>query len=76
MVRSVRLNYYMEDDKSLEEFYGLSDDTKPTDGIATGSVFFEVDTSAIFIYDEENSTWYEIGAENSDSDIIEETGVE
>ena len=35
----------------------LSGDTKPTVGIANGSVLIELDTSTLYIYDEENSTW-------------------
>lgn len=43
------------------EYAGLSSDTKPTEGVSTGSVFLEVDTSAVYVYDSENSTWRELG---------------
>ena len=43
------------------EFAGLSTDTKPTEEVATGSVFLEVDTSKVYFYDESTSTWLEAG---------------
>ena len=50
-------------DKSyiLTELRGLSTDSKPTqietDLIENGSVFIEIDTQDVFIYDGENETW-------------------
>ena len=41
------------------EFAGLSTDTKPTNGIATGSLFHEVDTTKVFAYDEAGEEWVE-----------------
>lgn len=39
----------------------LSDDTKPTGNIATGSKMLEVDTGDVYAYDEEaGGTWYVI----------------
>ena len=32
------------------EFSGLSSDTKPTDKVATGSIFVEVDTGKVFFF--------------------------
>ena len=43
-----------------DEYAGLSTDTKPTDGVANGSVFLEIDTNKTYIYDEQNATWHEI----------------
>ena len=48
--------------KYLFELVGLSTDEKPIgkfDGqpIKNGSLFFEMDTSNSFLYDEENSIW-------------------
>lgn len=40
-------------------YYGLSTDQKPTEGIANGSVFIEMDTGKIYFYDLENTTWRE-----------------
>ena len=39
------------------EAAGLSTDKKPTENIATGSVFFEVDTSNAYFFDEESGEW-------------------
>ena len=43
------------------EAAGLSTDTKPTDSIITGSLFFEVDTGKIYAFDEVSAEWTEIG---------------
>lgn len=43
-------------------YYGLSTDTKPTDGVGNGSAFLEMDTGKIYFYDVENTTWREWGA--------------
>ena len=39
------------------EFRGLSTDTKPVDGVGNGSIFLELDTFKVFMFDEENKTW-------------------
>lgn len=36
-----------------------SSDTKPTDGVATGSVLIEVDTGKVFFYNGDTSAWVE-----------------
>lgn len=46
------------------EFFGLSKDEKPTgevNGIkvTNGSVFIEIDTKKIYMFDEENQKWIE-----------------
>lgn len=46
------------------EFFGLSTDEKPTDEvedikITNGSVFIEMDTKKIFMFDEEHKIWFE-----------------
>lgn len=51
--------------KCLYQFAGLSTDTKPTvtfNGslIMNGSVFFAIDTTTAYMYDEQNSTWREL----------------
>ena len=46
------ITYYSE--KTIE-LRGLSTDVKPTDYICNGSVFFEMDTSKAFVFNEENS---------------------
>lgn len=47
-----------------QEFFGLSTDNKPTNKfngikVTNGSVFVEIDTKKVFIFDEENHTWFE-----------------
>lgn len=73
MIRSKRVNGY-SDNAVLSEFYGLSTDTKPTENVATGSVFTEVDTGKTFLYDEESEDWTEVesgsgGGGGGDSDF-------
>lgn len=41
------------------EFYGLSTDNKPTDGVVNASVFYEMDTGTVFMFDEEHKVWLE-----------------
>lgn len=41
----------------ITEYDGLSTDTKPTDDVRNGSVFVEMDTGLVYLYDKENSTW-------------------
>ena len=42
----------------LSEIYGLSTDTKPLD-VKNASVFYEMDTGKIFLFDEANKKWLE-----------------
>lgn len=46
------------------ELRGLSTDTKPTEigekTIGNGSVFIEIDTGNVSVYDEENQEWNEV----------------
>jgi hypothetical protein len=44
-------------DQKYVEYAGLSTDTKPTEGLITGSQFIEVDTGKIFFFNEVNNTW-------------------
>lgn len=46
----------------LATFYGTSLEDKPTDKIAMGSTFIEVDTGKVFLYNETASSWVEQGA--------------
>ena len=43
--------------KDIVEYMGKSTDTKPTDMIVTGSVFWEIDTGDLYLYDEEGNAW-------------------
>ena len=38
---------------------GLYTDSKPTDGIANGSMFVEMDTGKIYLFDADGETWRE-----------------
>ena len=49
-------------DKNYIEASGLSTDTKPTDGIITGSLFLEVNTGDVYAFDEIGSEWNKIAA--------------
>ena len=42
------------------EFRGLSTDDKPVENVGNGSVFIEIDTGKVFIFDEQNKLWKEI----------------
>ena len=43
------------------EAAGLSTDSKPDVNIVSGSLFMEVDTGKVYVYDEVGKTWAEIG---------------
>ena len=43
------------------EYAGLSTDAKPTENVATGSIFLEINTSKVYAFDSENETWIELG---------------
>lgn len=42
-----------------DAYYGLSTDTKPTGAIANGSVYVEMDTSRLYVYDAASAAWYD-----------------
>lgn len=44
--------------KQYAVFSGLSSDTKPTEGLLTGSEFLEVDTGVRYYFDEQSEAWY------------------
>lgn len=50
---------YIGNDKILVESVCLSTDTKPTTGIANGSLVLEMDTGKIYVFNETGSTWVE-----------------
>lgn len=51
-----------DSDQRYVQYAGLSTDTKPVDGLVTGSTFIEVDTGKVFIFDEVSVTWNPFGA--------------
>ena len=42
------------------EFRGLSTDTKPTKEVTNGSIFFEMNTCKVFMFDGASKTWIQI----------------
>ena len=45
-----------------ENYFGKSTDEKPTgDAVGNGSIFMEMDTSTIYLYDAEAAQWVEWG---------------
>lgn len=43
--------------------WGTSDDSKPTEDIANGSIFVEMDTSTVYTYNYDTATWAPWGGE-------------
>ena len=43
-------------------YYGLSTDTKPTDGVDNAARFIEMDTGKVYLFDAEGVEWLEVGA--------------
>jgi len=50
-------------DYAATKFFGLSGDTKPTVGVSNGSSYQEIDTGKVFLFDEEDGSWIEQGAQ-------------
>ena len=48
-----------------DDYAGLSTDTKPTTGVANGSVFIEMDTSKVYMFNAASGEWVEIGGSGS-----------
>lgn len=46
----------------ISTYYGLSTDSKPTDGVGNGSAFVEMDTGKLYFFDSTNTQWREWGA--------------
>ena len=38
-------------------YYGKSSDIKPTSGVPNASIFYEMDTGYIFMFDADSQTW-------------------
>lgn len=45
------------------ELRGLSTDEKPINNIENGTVFFEMDTQKLYMFDAENKTWLLVAGE-------------
>lgn len=46
------------------EFRGLSTDTKPIKHVGNGSMFFEMDTMKVYMFDAEHIEWLEFKLDN------------
>lgn len=57
---TVASSVWRGDAREIREYRGLSTDTKPTENECNGSVFFEIDTSKVYMYDEASHQWREI----------------
>ena len=57
-------SYKTEGNKVTYELRGLADDSKPTkveeNIVDNGSVFIEIDTGDVYLYDLESETWNEV----------------
>lgn len=51
---------YVGNDKVLVQAVCKTDDTKPTDGIANGSICFNMETSAFSMFDEASASWLDL----------------
>ena len=60
MIRKM-VDRYFDEETKYAEMFGLSTDTKPTSGLITGSLFVEVDTGKVYLFNEDASTWGEQG---------------
>jgi len=59
MIRNIIEKPFAEGLKYLNAA-GLSTDTKPTEGLITGSRFIEVDTGDLYAFDEVSGEWKKI----------------
>ena len=72
MIRTLERKAFTND-KLFCKFAGNSSDSKPTDGIVTGSSFLEVDTGIEFLFDEDVSGWVAQGTGNGKTSIASAT---
>ena len=68
MIRTLERRAFTAD-KLLCKFAGNSSDSKPTEGIVTGSSFLEVDTGIEYLFDEDVSGWVAQGSGNGKTSI-------
>ena len=61
MFTNTKAIYYGQN-KVLIEATCLSTDSKPTTGIANGSICIEMNTGKIFMFNEAGSAWVELSA--------------
>lgn len=46
---------------NIVNYMGLSTETKPTEGLATGSLFIELDTGTVYYFNAGTSAWAVFG---------------
>ena len=62
MVRVIK-DQVIQDGKHYIEAAGLHDDTKPAAGVVTGSLYLEVDTGDVYLFEEaDNPVWHKVAA--------------
>lgn len=66
-------SWIYNDHWTAQTFCGLSTDEKPTVNIVNGSVFIEMNTSKVYFFDEENTSWLEWGAESNAASTLSMT---
>lgn len=47
-------------DSHTHEYHGLSTDQKPVEYVGNGSVFFEMDTCKVYMFDATEKKWLEL----------------
>ena len=72
MIRTLERRAFTND-KLFCKFAGNSSDSKPVDGIVTGSSFLEVDTGIEFLFDEDVSAWVAQGSGNGKTSLSNAT---
>lgn len=48
--------------QTVKTYSGLSTDSKPTEGIANGSQFIELDSGKLYMFDKDSELWMEYGS--------------
>lgn len=53
------INHSEDGFRCHREYSGLSTDNKPTEDVKNGDIFCEMDTQAVFVFDEDGQQWIE-----------------
>ncbi len=51
------ISYTVNGGVSIRDYRGMSADEKPVNGVPNGSSFYEMDTKALYLFDEGSKTW-------------------
>lgn len=60
---------FFTEGRKYAEIYGMSSETKPVDGLVTGSKFTECDTGIVYLFDEVSGEWFAQGSGNGRTSI-------